>query len=96
MRCLVGYKRERPWVQGDGLIQIFIGLLHMAELGVRQPAMLIGSGIAGRRLDGLRICGNSFRIALCEKVCIPSQKVTAWGAGGPSCSLALVLLSAHP
>ena len=55
------------WVQGDGLIQIFIGLLHMAELGVRQPAMLIGSGIAGRRLDGLRICGNSFRIALCEE-----------------------------
>jgi hypothetical protein len=59
-------------IQGNCLIQIFIGLLHMAKLGVRQPTILIGSGIAGRGLDGSRIGGNSFRVALGEKVCIPS------------------------
>ena len=52
----------------------------MAELGVRQPAMLIGSGIAGRRLDGLRICGNSFRVALCEKCAFPVCNKSPLGA----------------
>jgi hypothetical protein len=70
-------------IQDDGLIQIFIGLLYMAKLGVRQPTMLISPGIVGRCLDGSRICGNSFRVALGEKVRIPSlQKVTARGACG--------------
>ena len=48
--------------------------------------MFIGPGIAGRRFDGLRVCGNSFRVPLGEKVHIPGlQKVAPWGVFSSSC-----------